>query len=103
MHLWERSRNGDGLTSFGGVGLLGGRRDGRSGSSSLNLEFPYGTLQFGELLGVIFGEVVQLFAKLGIPDVQRNGQNRSGEEHQPIDNGEEYEKGHGYSRIYSLG
>ena len=96
VRLWKGSRNRDGLTNFGGGG-------GRSGCSNLNLEFTDGALQFGELLGVFFGEVVQLFAKLGVPDVQRNGQNRSGEQHQTIENGEEYEKGHGYSRIYSLG
>jgi len=56
-------------------------------AAALGLEFADGALQFCELLGVLFGEFVQLPAEFGISNVQRNGQNGSGEQYQSIDNG----------------
>jgi hypothetical protein len=66
-------------------GLLGSGRWGRNSGGELGLEFADGALEFGELLGVFVGEIVQLFAKLGVLEIQRNEKGRRGEQRQPIE------------------
>ena len=55
---------------FGGSRLLRGWRGSwrRRGGSKFELEFANSSLQFQKLLVVFFGEIVELFAKLGLPE-----------------------------------
>jgi hypothetical protein len=68
----------------GGSGRLnstcGGGRGGEFG-----LELADNSLQFHKLLIVFFGEFVELFAKLGLLEIQRNEKCRGGEQRQPIE------------------
>jgi hypothetical protein len=66
--MWIGSRNGDGLTRLGSDGLLSDGRWGRSGRSDLGLEFPDDALQSCDLFRVFLGQVVDLFAKSGLPN-----------------------------------
>jgi hypothetical protein len=80
-----------------------GRRPAHFGGGGLGVEFADSSLQFQKLLVVFFCEVVELFMKLGLPEIQRNDQNRRGEQRQPIDHVQKIEKGHGLSSGVLLG
>jgi hypothetical protein len=67
------------------------------------LEFTDGTLESRELFRVFFSEFVQLSAKSGLPNEKGNGQDRRCQQHQPIENVQEVEKGHGCSSDIPLG
>jgi hypothetical protein len=61
-------------------GLLDASPRGRNCRGNLCLEFADNSLEVGELPGVFAGQVVQLFAQPGIPNVERNSQNGGGEQ-----------------------
>ena len=97
------SRNGNRLASFWAGRLFGGWCSSRRCCSELGLEFADGALQFCELFRVFFGEIVQLFAKSGMPDVKTNSQKGRGEQYQHIETKQEVKKGHGSSSDVPLG
>jgi hypothetical protein len=56
------------LWRLGGDGFFGGGGCGRRGGGEFGLELADDALQFRELFGVFFGEVVELFAESGLPN-----------------------------------
>ncbi len=94
--MWKGLRNGNERAGFRAGRPFRGWRSRRSCFSELSLEFANGALASRLLFRVFFGEFVQLSPKSGLPDEKGNDQDRRGQQHQPIHNDQEVEKGHGF-------